>query len=111
MDFDQIIFDKKTFGDLLKEIHSNSRAKEKQIKELIIQLQPLIVDSGSAILLVPLLKQYMEIGIKNDEHLIKMASIVQKAVADAKSTGGDVILSDSEKEQLLAASKDVSTLN
>jgi hypothetical protein len=111
MDFSQVLFDKKTFADLLKEIYSNSKNKEKQIKELVLQLQPMITDSGSAMLLVPLLKQYLELGIKNDEHLIKMAAIIQKAVSDAKVTGTDVMLSENEKEQLLAASKDLSTLN
>jgi hypothetical protein len=112
MDFSQVIFDKKTFADLLKEIHSNAKNKEKQIKALVEQLAPMITDSGSAILLVPLLKEYLDLGIKNDEHLIKMASIIQRAVTSAQSSGsGDIVLNDSEKEQLLAASRDLSKLN
>lgn len=107
MDFNQVIFDKKTFADILKEIYTNSKNKEKQIKELVIQLQPMITDSGSAMLLVPLLKEYLDLGIKNDEHLIKMAAIVQRAIISASVNGGEVLLNDFEKNQLLNASKEL----
>ena len=101
MDFDQQIFGNKTFSDLLKEIYNNSKKKEKQIRELIEQLQPMIVEPGDAMLLVPLLKEYMDLSIKNDEHLIKMAGIVQRAMNSSNSDDGGVILSEAEKNELL----------
>ena len=46
----------------------------------------------------------MEIGVKNDEQLIKMATILQRALQN-KTTDGGFEISESEKEQLLAEVK------
>ena len=97
---DSNIFGKKKFSDILKEICDNQKEKQKQISGLISELKPLISDIGDATLIVPLIKEYMEIGVKNDEQLIKMATIVQRALNN--SVGADsVMLTDEEKEQLL----------
>jgi len=98
---DKIIFDKKSFSDILKEIYKNQKKKEDQISALIHELKPLITDIGDATLIVPLIKEYMELSIKNDDQLIKMANIVQKAMNN--SNGDDSpneLLSDDEKAQL-----------
>ena len=89
--FDEEIFEGKSFSDLLKEIHTNSKKKEKQINSLIAQLT----------ILVPLIKDYLDVGIKNDDALIKMAGIIQRAMNRTESEGGDFNLSDEEKKQLL----------
>lgn len=101
------IFKGKTFTGLLKNIYDNSAKKEAQINELIKQLQPMIKNMGDATILVPIIKEYMEIAIKNDEHLIKMAAIVQRAAA--KSSNGDTasLLTETEKRQLLEAVEDM----
>ena len=98
---DQIIFGKKSFSELLNEIYSNSKNKEKQISILISELKPLINDIGDATLIVPLIKEYLEIGVKNDEQLIKMAAIVQRALLNNSNGEEGFIISDSEKAQLL----------
>ena len=98
---DSIIFKDKKFSDLLEEIYTNSRTKEKQIAALISELKPLISDIGDAVLVVPLIKEYMEIGVKNDEQLIKMATIVQRALNNTASEEGGLGISDAEKQQLL----------
>lgn len=98
--FDQQVFGKKTFSDLLKEIYERSSVKEKQINELIEQLKDLIQNIGDATMMVPLIAKYMELNIKNDDALIKMTAIVQTALNRSKETGDDT-LSDKEKEDLL----------
>lgn len=101
MNFDQVIFGKKTLSDLFKDIYNNSKTKEKQISDLINELKPMIKEPGDAMLMVPLLKEYMDLGIKNDEHLIKMAMVVQRAMtASAKSEKSEDVLSDAEKKSL-----------
>ena len=70
----QIIFDDKSFSDLLKEIHKNQSKKSKQLASLIAELRPLITSLGDATVVVPLIKEYMEISVKNDDQLIKMAA-------------------------------------
>jgi len=99
--FDNIIFKEKKFSDILEEIYNNQRKKEKQISSLISELKPLIQSIGDATLVVPLIKEYMEIGVKNDEQLIKMATIVQRAMQNTPA-GNDLFLSEEEKAQLLS---------
>ena len=95
------IFGKKKFSDLLKEIYDNQKKKEVQITALIGELKPLINDIGDATLIVPLIKEYMELGIKNDEQLVKMATIVQRALASNKSEEEGFGMTEEEKQQLL----------
>jgi hypothetical protein len=99
---DNLVFKDKKFSDILEEIYNNQRRKEKQISALISELKPLINDIGDATLVVPLIKEYMEIGVKNDEQLIKMATIIQRALQNQAVTGGELTLTDIEKEQILA---------
>lgn len=100
--FDEIIFKKKTFSDLLKDIYENSKNKEKQLKELIDKLSPLIQNIADANLLVPLIAEYVGMSIKNDEQLIKMAAIVQKALSSSSKEGSfdTGVLSKEEIEDL-----------
>jgi hypothetical protein len=99
------IWGKKKFSDLLKEIYENSKKKEAQINALIGELKPLINDIGDATLIVPLIKEYMELGIKNDEQLVKMATIVQRALASNKSEEEGFGMTEEEKAQLLSEVK------
>jgi len=103
---DSIIFGKKKFSDILEEIYTNQNEKKRQVTALISELKPLISDIGDATLVVPLIKEYMEIGVKNDEQLIKMATIIQRAV-NSTSTEGEYTISEDEKEQLLQAMQDL----
>ena len=96
----QIIFDDKTFSDLLKEIHTNQKKKGKQIGQLIAELRPLIQNLGDATVVVPLIKEYMEISVKNDDHLLKMAAIVQRLSTGNATNGGGDMLTEEEKNQL-----------
>ena len=97
---DNIVFKKKKFSDILSEIYDNQKKKESQISGLIKELKPLINDIGDATLIVPLIKEYMEIGVKNDDALIKMATLVQRALNSSNEEGG-LGISDDEKQQLL----------
>jgi hypothetical protein len=99
------IWGKKKFSDLLKEIYENSKKKETQINALICELKPLINDIGDATLIVPLIKEYMELAIKNDEQLIKMATIAQRAIASGKPEEEGFGMTEDEKAQLLSEVK------
>ena len=103
MDFSQVkLFGKKNFSDLLKEIHTNQKDKETQLRSLIEGLKPLITSPGEATMIVPLIKEYMELAIKNDDALIKMAGIVQRAM-NSKIADGDELLSEEDKEMLFSS--------
>jgi len=105
MDLDIELFKGKTFSELMKDVYDNSKKKERQINLLIAELKPLIKNVGDATLIVPLIKEYLEVGVKNDEHLVKLAAIVQRLVSSntkaQSETGGGYLLSEEEKRQLL----------
>jgi|TARA_B100001094_G_C18070571_1_gene739795 hypothetical protein len=98
---DSIIFGDKKFSDILEEIYNNQRKKSEQVTALISELKPLVQEIGDATLIVPLIKEYMEIGVKNDDALIKMATIIQRAV-NTESEDGGLGITDEEKDQLMA---------
>ena len=90
---DKNIFGNKKFSDIIEEIYLNQKKKEEQISTLISELKPLIQDIGDATL--------VEISVKNDEQLIKMATIIQRAVQNEGDDDGNFGMTDAEKQQLL----------
>jgi hypothetical protein len=104
----QIIFDDKSFSDLLKEIHGKSNKKSKQLASLIAELRPLISSLGDATVVVPLIKEYMEISVKNDDQLIKMAAIVQRLSTGTANTGDGGTLTEAEMQQLQEVAEEIS---
>jgi hypothetical protein len=98
--FEKTVFGTKKFSDLLEEIYNNQKRREAQVTALISELKPMVSDIGDATLIVPLIKEYMEIGVKNDDALIKMATLVQRALNSTSEDGG-LGISDEEKAQLL----------
>jgi len=108
MNTDQIIFDDKKFSDLLRDIYINTKKKETQINGLIEGLKPLIKNVTDASMMVPLIKEYLEVSVKNDEHLVRLASIVQRLlIATDKGEKDDFALSDSERQQLLDSAQEI----
>jgi hypothetical protein len=99
---DSIIFGDKKFSDILEEIYNNQKRREEQVTALISELKPLVQEIGDATLIVPLIKEYMEIGVKNDEQLIKMATIIQRVINNNATDDGNFGISEEEKNQLLA---------
>lgn len=105
MDFDIEIFKGKSFSDLMKDIYQNSSKKDRQINMLIGELRPLITNVGDATVIVPLIKEYLEVGVKNDDHLVKLAAVVQRLVSTNNrvqaETGNSWMLTEEEKKQLM----------
>jgi hypothetical protein len=106
MDITTEIFKGKSLSDLMKDIHSNSQKKDRQINLLIAELKPLVKSINDATMLVPLIKEYLDVSVKNDDQLVKLAAIAQKLIAVEKRSDTDVDtnslgLTDDEKAQLL----------
>ena len=99
--FDEEIFKGKTLANLFSEIYENSKKKDEQINTLIGQLKGLIKNMTDATVIVPLIKDYIDASLKNDDHLIKMAGIVQRAKTRSVADGSDLSLTDDEKNELL----------
>ncbi|MDB4571656.1 hypothetical protein N9Z72_00090 [Akkermansiaceae bacterium] len=103
----QVIFDDTSFSDLLKEIHGNQKKKAKQLASLIAELRPLVQSLGDATVVVPLIKEYMEISVKNDDQLIKMAAIVQRLSTSSTSGGDGGLLTEDEMAQLQELTEEI----
>tara|TARA_Y100000766_G_C18337265_1_gene333072 strand:+ start:71 stop:409 length:339 start_codon:yes stop_codon:yes gene_type:complete len=105
--FDDEIFEGKTLSNLFSEIYQNSKKKDEQINTLIGQLKGLIKNMTDATVIVPLIKDYIDASLKNDDHLIKMAGIIQRASQRSEAAGGDFSLSDDEKKQLIESIEEI----
>jgi hypothetical protein len=106
MNFDDEIFGSKKFSDLLKDIYENQKKKDRQINLLIADLKPLINNLSDASILVPVIKDFMEVSIKNDEHLVKLAAVIQRSLG-AKGEESTTFLTDEEKEALLKGIEEI----
>jgi len=96
------IFDGKTFQDLTKDIYENSKNKKLQIDLLIQEIHGMITTIDDAVAVAPIIKEYMDVSVKNDEHLVKLASVIQRIMLkSAGATDESSILSESEKEELM----------
>ena len=100
---DYEIFEGKTLSSLFKDIYKNSEYNRKQLDVLTKEIVGFIKDGDTAVQIVPMIKEYLEINVKNDEMLVKMAGIVQKIIASEQKIGSEneFGLSETEKEQLL----------
>jgi hypothetical protein len=95
-------YSKEHFADLMSDVYHNSKKKDRQINQLISQLQPLIKNASDATIIVPLIKEYLDVAVKNDDHLVKLTAIVQRYISTKQTiSGADGLLSDDEKQQLL----------
>ena len=103
MDLNFEIYKGKNFSGLCKDIVKNSESKKDQIDILISELRSLIKTINDATIIVPMIKDYYDVGIKNDEQLVKLASVVQSLVdkGEASGEGSSMILSEDERKQLM----------
>jgi len=102
MDKNDELFKGTSFADLMSDVYHNSKKKDRQINQLIAQLQPLIRNASDATVIVPLIKEYLDVAVKNDDHLVKLTAIVQRYISTKQTiSGADGLISDEEKEQLL----------
>ena len=110
MDNQEELFKGVSFSDLMSDVYHNSKRTSRQINQLISQLQPLIRSSSDATIIVPLIKEYLEVSVKNDDHLVKLTAIVQRYISTKQTiVGSDSLLSDEEKKQLLQIADDTLT--
>jgi len=98
------VFEGKSLSDVFKDIYDNSATNKKQLDILIREVVGFIKDGDTAVQLIPAIKEYLEIKVKNDEQLVKMASIVQRLVSsESRGSEDEFGLSEKEKEQLVGS--------
>lgn len=108
MDYDKIIFKNKKFSDLLEEIYNNTRKKDKKIDEMVKNATSRITELGHIQTLGPIIKDYLDVGVKNNDMLVKLATIVQRLeTAVAKGEGSADFFADGELEKILNQSEEM----
>ena len=97
------LFKGTNFSDLMRDVYRNSKKKSRQIDSLIKSLEPMIKNIGDASIIVPMIKDYLEVSVKNDDALVKLAAVVQRLVsANSKDDDGNEFgLSEEERARLL----------
>ena len=108
---DYEIFEGKSLSGLFQDIYENTKTNKEQLEVLMKEVVGFIKDGDTAVQIIPMLKEYLEINVKNDDQLVKVAAIVQRIIA-AENKGGsedEFGLSDTEKEQLMGAIEDAAT--
>ena len=100
MNLDFELYEGKKYSDLVQDIIKNHKSKQSQIKNLTSQLIDMVTEPGEAVIIVPLIKEYLEIEVKNDDALVKLASILQKGGQSTEN--GDGGLSDKDLELLFS---------
>ena len=103
MDIKTEIFDGMSLADLFSEIHKNTENKRSQINSFIIKMMQLIRTPEDAAVIGPIVQGFIDTNVKNDEHLVRVAQIVQRLVSVGSKTQEtlDSLLSDEEKQALL----------
>ena len=107
MSKDKEIFKGKTFQDLTKDIYENTTNKKKQIDLLISEIHGFIQTIDDVVMVAPIIKEYMEVSVKNDEHLVKLAGVLQRIISKSQGDSDEsMLLSESEKEELMGTLQD-----
>ena len=108
MENDIKIFGDKNFSDLSQEIYENNKLKKTQIDLLIQEVHGYIQGIEDIAIVGPIIKELMDVGIKNDDNLVKLATMYQRIMSKQTiDESGVSLLSDEEKEQLMASLEDV----
>lgn len=103
MNLDFEVYDGKTFRDLCKDVVQRSESKKDQLDTLITEVRGLIKNVNDAQSFLPRIKEFLDVGIKNDEQIVKLVAVVQRLQStQIEATGGDTLgLTEAEKEQLM----------
>ena len=101
------IFKGKTFQDLTKDIYENTQKKKIQIDLLISEIHGFITTIDDVVMVAPIIKEYMEVSVKNDEHLVKLAGVLQRIISKSQGESDEsMLLTDAEKEELMGTLQD-----
>ena len=101
------IFEGKTFQDLTKDIYENTTKRKDQIDLLISEIHGFITTIDDVVMVAPIIKEYMDTAVKNDEHLVKLAGVLQRIISKSQGESDEsMLLSDEEKADLMGTLQD-----
>ena len=101
------IFEGKTFQDLTKDIYENTSKRKVQIDLLISEIHGFITTIDDVVMVAPIIKEYMDTAVRNDEHLVKLAGVLQRIISKSQGESDEsMLLSDEEKAELMGTLQD-----
>ena len=101
------IFEGKTFQDLTKDIYENTTKRKVQIDLVISEIHGFITTIDDVVMVAPIIKEYMDTAVRNDEHLVKLAGVLQRIISKSQGDSDEsMLLSDTEKEELMSTLQD-----
>ena len=101
------IFEGKTFQDLTKDIYENTTKRKTQIDLLISEIHGFITTIDDVVMVAPIIKEYMDTAVRNDEHLVKLAGVLQRIISKSQGESDEsMLLTDEEKEELMGTLQD-----
>jgi len=101
------IFEGKTFQDLTKDIYENTTKRKVQIDLLISEIHGFITTIDDVVMVAPIIKEYMDTAVRNDEHLVKLAGVLQRIISKSQGESDEsMLLSDEEKADLMGTLQD-----
>ena len=101
------IFEGKTFQDLTKDIYENTTKRKVQIDLLISEIHGFITTIDDVVMVAPIIKEYMDTAVKNDEHLVKLAGVLQRIISKSQGESDEsMLLSDDEKAEIMGTLQD-----
>ena len=107
MSDDKEIFEGKTFQDLTRDIYENTTKRKVQIDLLISEIHGFITTIDDVVMVAPIIKEYMDTAVRNDEHLVKLAGVLQRIISKSQGDNDEsMLLSDEEKEELMGTLQD-----
>lgn len=99
------VFKNKTFQGLLEDIYNNTSERSVLVKTLIEDLRNLVETPEDAVMVIPMIVQYLDVGVKNDRHLVDLSNVIEKhkknAVKSSMDSGNGSFISPEEEAYLL----------
>jgi len=96
------LFKGKNLSSLFEDIYNNQFSKKQKISGLIEELKKMVKHTNDVAAIGPVISSLIDSSVKNDDQLVKLATIAIKIIAaDKKIEGQDGFLSEFEKNQLL----------
>jgi hypothetical protein len=101
MGFDEEIFEGKTLSDIFSDVYKNTEAKRAQVNQFVASMVKLIRTPEDATMIGPIIKDFLDVGVRSDEHIVRLAQIAQRLVSVSAKNDDGGLLSEAEKLQLL----------
>jgi hypothetical protein len=96
------LFKGKTLSNLFEDIYVNQVNKKVKISQYVDEIKAYVRHAGDIAVIGPIIKDLIDTSVKNDEQLVKLATIAQRIMISQNKGEGDTgFLSDAEKKQLL----------